>query len=134
MDRAWLASQLAAGRSIESLAREAGRDPSTVAYWVNRHGLSSAHGPAHAARGGLDRATLVALVEQGRSVREIAVAVDRSPTTVRHWLRRHGLTTQPARYAPRGAMEARERAARVRAPRLGRVRARRRHGSAARAA
>jgi hypothetical protein len=32
MDRAWLHEQLAAGRSIESLAREVGRDPSTVAY------------------------------------------------------------------------------------------------------
>ena len=38
MDAGWLAEQLEAGRSIESIAREAGRDPSTVAYWVNKHG------------------------------------------------------------------------------------------------
>jgi IS30 family transposase len=30
MDRAWLASQLDAGRSIESIAREVGKHPSTV--------------------------------------------------------------------------------------------------------
>jgi hypothetical protein len=33
MEAAWLKSQLGAGRSIESIARETGRDPSTVAYW-----------------------------------------------------------------------------------------------------
>jgi hypothetical protein len=44
MDPAWLARELAAGRSIESLAREVGRSPSTVAYWVNTHGLQSTHG------------------------------------------------------------------------------------------
>ena len=38
MDAAWLAEQLEAGRSIESIARETGRDPSTVAYWVNKYG------------------------------------------------------------------------------------------------
>lgn len=37
MDPAWLADQLAAGRSIESLARETGRSPSSVAYWVTKH-------------------------------------------------------------------------------------------------
>jgi hypothetical protein len=42
MNADWLASRLAEGRSIESLAREAGRSPSTVAYWVNKHGLTEA--------------------------------------------------------------------------------------------
>ncbi len=28
------------GRSIESIARETGRAASTVAYWVNKHGLT----------------------------------------------------------------------------------------------
>ena len=36
MDAEWLASQLGAGRSIESIAREVGRSPSTVAYWVEQ--------------------------------------------------------------------------------------------------
>ena len=37
MDRETLAKLLAAGRSIESIARETGRAASTVAYWVNKH-------------------------------------------------------------------------------------------------
>jgi transposase-like protein len=40
MDKAWLQSELAAGCSIESIARTVGRDASTVAYWVNKHGLA----------------------------------------------------------------------------------------------
>ena len=46
MDAGWLTEQLEAGRSIESIARETGRDPSTVAYWVNKHGLASEHAPS----------------------------------------------------------------------------------------
>jgi transposase len=103
MDSDWLSTRLEEGRSIESIAREVGRDPSTVAYWVNRHGLVSAHAARHAARGGLERAGLEALVHEGRSVREIAASLGRSPTTVRHWLRRYGLQTQPSRYARRDA-------------------------------
>ena len=41
MDRDWLEAQLAAGRSIESIAREVGKHPSTVGYWVKKHGLTS---------------------------------------------------------------------------------------------
>ena len=55
MDRAALEAQLAEGRSIESIARESGRAPSTVAYWVNKHGLMSQHAPRHA-RARRDRA------------------------------------------------------------------------------
>ena len=97
MDREWLASKLSEGRSIESLAREAGRSPSTVAYWVNKQGLASAHAPRHAPRGAIDRERLQALVEEGMSIRQIAAELDRSYTTVRHWLGRYGLQTPRAR-------------------------------------
>jgi transposase len=93
----WLASQLAAGRSIESIAREVGRSPSTVAYWVSKHGLASQHGPKHAARGGIDRDVLQSLVVAGMSVRAIADHLSVSYTTVRHWLKRYGLMTPQAR-------------------------------------
>jgi transposase len=96
MEEAWLASQLEAGRSIEAIARETGRAPSTVAYWVNKHGLASRHAPRHRARGGLTREQLEPLVEQGRSIRAIAAELDVSYTTVRHWLARHGLATARA--------------------------------------
>lgn len=94
---------LAEGRSIESIARETGRSASTVAYWVNKHGLTSQHASRHAARGGIEREQLVALVEEGLSIRQIAARREVSATTVRHWLQRHELKTQPARYSRRDA-------------------------------
>ena len=103
MDCETLAEMLAAGRSIESIARETGKAASTVGYWVNKHGLASEHAAKHAARGGIERRELQALVEEGLSVRQIATRCGVSATTVRHWLRRHELQTQPARYARRDA-------------------------------
>jgi transposase-like protein len=95
VDREWLREQLAAGRSYEAIAREVGHHPSTVSYWARRHGLTSAHTSRHAARGGIDRELLGEIVACELSVRDMAEVMDRSPTTVRHWLRRHGLTTGP---------------------------------------
>jgi transposase len=93
MDREWLAERLQAGRSIESIARETGRSASTVAYWVNKHGLSSRHAAKHAARGGVERERLQALVEDGRSIRQIAAELGTSAATARHWLAKYGLET-----------------------------------------
>jgi transposase-like protein len=45
----------------------------------------------------LERALLERLVDEGRSVREIAAEVDRSPTTVRYWMRAFGLESKRAR-------------------------------------
>jgi transposase len=96
MERDWLASELQAGRSIESIARETGRSPSTVAYWVNKHGLTSRHAAKHAAKGGIDRDVLSALVKEGLSSRQIADRLAVSQATVRHWLGRYGLETRRA--------------------------------------
>jgi 5-methylcytosine-specific restriction endonuclease McrA len=93
MDRAWLHEQLAAGRSIEAIAREVGRDPSTVAYWVAKHGLASAHAAKHASRGGIAREQLEPLVARAYTVEQIAHELGFGATTVRYWLKRHGLTT-----------------------------------------
>ena len=103
MEADWLRSRLESGRSIESIAREAGKHPSTVAYWVNKHGLMSHHAARHKARGPIARTHLEALVEQGLSIRQVAGRLDRSPATVRHWLRKYGMRTQPARYSLRDA-------------------------------
>lgn len=93
--------RLEAGRSMESIARELGKSASTVAYWVNKHGLVSQHAARHAGKGALDERLLRELVEQGLSVRQIAEVLDRSATSVKHWLKRYGLRTDPARYARR---------------------------------
>jgi transposase-like protein len=100
MERAWLERELAAGRSIESLAEEVGKNPSTVAYWVKKHGLRSAHADRHAARGGVDRARLEELVAAGRSIRGIAAELEVSYATVQHWLKRYGLRTERVRPDP----------------------------------
>jgi transposase len=97
MERERLAAELETGRSIEAIARATGRAPSTVAYWVNKHGLASRHAARHAARGGLAREQLEPLVERGMSIRQIAAELGVSYSTVRHWLARYDLITPRAR-------------------------------------
>jgi transcriptional regulator with XRE-family HTH domain len=97
MDAGWLAEQLEAGRSIESIAVETGRSPSTVAYWVHKHGLQSQHAARHASKGGIGREVLETLVASGFSEREIASELGVSQATVRHWLLKHGLVTERAK-------------------------------------
>ena len=101
MKRDWLERQLAAGRSIESIAREVGRSASAVAYWVNKFGLISQHAERVASKRPIDEGELRALVEEGKSVREIGEALGLGATSVRHWLRKWGLQTRPARYSRR---------------------------------
>jgi transposase-like protein len=97
VEKAWLEEQLASGRSYESIARQTGRHPSTVSYWARKHGLTSTHARRHAPRGTIDRELLAEIVACGLPVRDMAEVMDRSPTTVRHWLQRHSLTTEPKR-------------------------------------
>ena len=44
-----------------------------------------------APRGGLERAALEALIEEGLTVRQMAARLDRSATTVRYWLPAYGI-------------------------------------------
>jgi transposase-like protein len=103
MDRDWLEARLTAGRSIESIAREVGKHPSTVAYHVKKHGLKSTHAAQHAAHGGVDRVVLTELVERGMSVRQIGKELDLSFGGVQHWLKKYGLSTDPHHYSRRDA-------------------------------
>src|SRR2546421_281572 len=83
MDHDQLARFLSEGLSLEQIGVLVGRHPSTVGYWVKKHGLVAAHRDRHVGRGG--------------SVRQMAESLGVSPTTVRHWLTRYGLRTAPAR-------------------------------------
>jgi transposase len=94
MDRDSLERFLAEGLSLAEIGRRVGRHEATVAYWLQKHGLSAAHQHKHAARGGLDRDALAVLVEEGLSIAQIAERVDRSKATVRHWLKRYALKTR----------------------------------------
>jgi transposase len=97
MEAAWLSSRIESGRSIESIAREAGKHPSTVAYWANKHGLSSHHAERHRPRGGLEQAQLEALLAEGLTIRAMAARLGVGYSTVRHWLGRYGLATPRGR-------------------------------------
>jgi hypothetical protein len=50
-------------------------------------------------RGGIARETLQPLVDAGMTIAQIAAEVERTPTTVRLWLQRHGLRTAASRHA-----------------------------------
>jgi transposase len=97
MEREFLEAVLEEGVSLEEIGRRVGRHPSTVAYWLRKHGLEASNRTRHLARGPLARETLQALVLEGLSLRQIAARLDRSPASVRHWLGKHGLDTQAAR-------------------------------------
>lgn len=93
MDKESLASLLARGLSLENIARRFGKHPSTVSYWMAKHGLQAVNRDRHLARGGIERSQLEALVKQGMSITELAVELDRSKATIRHWLKKYDLQT-----------------------------------------
>lgn len=80
---------------MERIGEAEGKHASTIGYWVKKHGLR-AHGQTRfAPRGGLTRERLERLVAEGLTLAEIGKEVDRSIATVRHWLRKYGLSTDP---------------------------------------
>jgi transposase len=97
VDRELLADLLAAGFSLEAIGERVGRHPSTVGYWVARHGLDTAHGERHRSVGGLDPDRLRALADAGLSIRAIAVESGLSYSTIRYWLGRHGIESARVR-------------------------------------
>jgi len=97
MEAAILEKYLRRGLSLDQIAQLTGRHPSTIGYWMKRHGLSAVHRDRHARKGGVDRDTLAGLVGDGLSTREIATRLGLSQSTVRHWLRKYGLRTHRAR-------------------------------------
>jgi transposase-like protein len=94
MDREVLETLLIRGLSLERIADRFGMHPSTVGYWVRKHGLSAAHADKHTPRGGIPRSGLEPLIEAGGTHRSIAQELGVSVATVRHWLKQYGLETQ----------------------------------------
>ena len=93
MERDLLEAMLDEGLSLASIGQRIGRHESTVAYWLDRYGLRAGAADKHAARGALGRTDLETMVGEGLTIEEIAKRVDRSKTTVRHWLKRYELRT-----------------------------------------
>jgi IS30 family transposase len=96
MDRNLLERYLKQGLSLTQIGALVDRDPSTVGYWVQKHGLVANGREKYAPRGGLAREELERLIGQGASAYAIARELKVSVSTVRHWLRRYGLRTKPA--------------------------------------
>ena len=97
MEKAELERYLDQGLSLAQIGAIAGRDPSTVGYWVKKFGLTAIGRDNYAPRGGLTREQLTPLVEACLSQREIADELGVSVSTVRHWLHRYSLETKPFR-------------------------------------
>jgi transposase len=106
MERDRLVALLEEGLSLDGIARRTDRSPSTVSYWLAKHGLHANGAARFAPRGQLDRETLAALVAQGLSAPAIAERLECSHHMVRHWLKHHGLKTRQAhnREAARDAL------------------------------
>jgi hypothetical protein len=96
MDRELLKGYLDQALSLEQIGRLVDRDPSTVGYWVKKHGLVAVNQSKHAGRGGIPRADLERLVDGGMSIRQIAAEIGFSASAVRHWLAKYELTSRHA--------------------------------------
>lgn len=107
MDRAQLKAWLDAGLSLPQIGALTNRDPSTVGYWVQKHGLTANGQATYAPRGGLTREQLEPLVERGATLQQMADELERSTSTVRHWLKKYGLETKNRR-GPRPQLLRRE--------------------------
>lgn len=68
------------------MGTEAGVHPSTVANWLRRYGLVPTYADRFAPKGAPNRDTLERLAEAGCTLAEIGAQLDRSISTVRHWL------------------------------------------------
>lgn len=105
MDKGLLEGFLAQGLSLKEISRRTGRHPSTVAYWLKRHGLKPlGHDRFAPKKSDVTRERLQALVDGGAVLREIADELDLSISTVRYWLGKYGLRThgRPGRSSLRG--------------------------------
>jgi Putative ATPase subunit of terminase (gpP-like) len=93
MDKPFLEDCLARGMSLPEIGKLADKAPSTVGYWVKRHGLVANGASKYAPRGGIDWEVLEILVHDGFTLKEMAEELDRSVATIQYWMRRTGLKT-----------------------------------------
>jgi transposase-like protein len=96
MEKRFLEECLAKGMSLEAIGREVKRHPQTVKYWLGKYGLRPVGADTHASRGGIRRDEIEPLIEEGLTIDRIARRIGVSDTTIRYWLRKYGLRTDPA--------------------------------------
>ncbi len=88
MEKALLERYLAEGLSLAQMGSRVNRHPTTVAYWLKKHGLVAVHHDANAPKGGLSSKTLKDLLAEGHSVESMAAELDRGVSTIQYWLRK----------------------------------------------
>jgi len=91
LDKAFLERCLDEGMSLIEIGKLVHRDPSTVGYWVKRHGLVANGSARYSSKGPIERSTLTPLLDRQLGVAEIATRLGASEGRVRYWLRKHGL-------------------------------------------
>lgn len=94
MDKRFLEDCLTQGMSLDRIAERAARHPSTVGYWLTKHGLEANGSERHSAKGNVELGELARLVEGGASIREMADELGAGYSTVRYWLKRFNLETE----------------------------------------
>jgi len=109
MNKEELEHHLAAGITLREIGERTGKHLTTVGCWVKKHGLRAVYKDKHAAKGGITREVLDPMVEEGLAVKEMARRLDRSYSTVRHWLTKYGYWPLPATGRRAEARRARER-------------------------
>jgi transposase len=109
MRRTELESYLAEGLSLEQIGKRVGRNASTISYHLKKQGLKPVNQGKHAARGAIPELKLRMLAATGISVRAMARQLDRSPSTVRHWLKRYAIEYHGTKGNRKKALAARAR-------------------------
>ncbi len=94
MDKGFLEECLEQEMSLNSIGKLKGNHPSTVSYWLKKHGLAAAGRERHAPKGSIDADRLRKLVLEGASIRCMAAELDVGYSTIRYWLKRLGLETE----------------------------------------
>jgi hypothetical protein len=97
VDRNSLERLLDQGLTISEISERLHSAPSTVAYWMEVHGLEAVNRQTHARARDVDRECLERLVAAGRTVAEIAAELSVTTVTVRRRLARFGLSTAATR-------------------------------------
>lgn len=108
MEKKFLEECLEKGMSLPQIGELAGRPAGTVGYWVAKHGLVANGRAEFSRKGPLDAAVLRVLIEEGRSIIEIADELGVTPARVRYWVTRYDLG--PTRGANRASAIRRARA------------------------
>lgn len=93
MDKRFLEECLAEGMSLLQIGELVDKHPSTVGYWVKKCGLVANGAAKHSPRGGIVEEVLEYAVDEGMTVGRIASEMELSTSTVRHWLKKYGLST-----------------------------------------